>query len=165
VMSDDELLTLLDDADGDFDQVVLSYEDALRYLRRQKLVCRGPIEDAQREQIGQLMRAGKHSAALAHERRTRGVLNRSTRELEPCGYDFVDMIAETKHPLDGSLMSYRCPKCGVAGEMRVARLNVSDAPSVEQHEKLHTHFMRSAHDSHIKRQQLAALRARHPASR
>jgi hypothetical protein len=143
----------------DLETAILSYEDAVRYLRRQKLVCRGPIPDARRAEVTKLLRAGKRDAANALAAEHRGVRNRSTGELEPCGYDYVDMIVETKHPLDGSKLAYQCPKCGVTGELQPAFLNVEDRPSAKAHAALREKFLTKANAAHEARKRVAATRA------
>jgi hypothetical protein len=139
----------------DLETAVLSYADAVRYLRRQKLVCRGPINAEQRAIATKLLRLGKHAAAAEHDAEMRGVRNRSTGALEPCGYDYVDMIVETKHPLDGSRLEYKCPKCGVEGEIQPAFLNIDDRPSAKEHVRLLNKFHVAAHAAHDARKRVA----------
>jgi hypothetical protein len=131
----------------DLETATLSYEDAVRYLRRQKLVCRGPITKEGRELVNFALSRGNREVARKHDAASRGVRNRSTGELEPCGYDFVDMIVDTKHP---------CPKCGVEGELQPAYLNVSDRPSAKAHATLHEKFLTKAKAAHESRTRAAA---------
>ena len=148
VMSDDEVPEDLEEP--------ISYEDALRYLRRQKLVCKGPLPQEHADHAAKLFRQGKVEMAFKVRQLNRGVRNPSTGDLDPCGYDLTDMIEATQHPLDGSEMVYVCPKCGNEGTMRPARFNVLDQPDAAKHRRLHEQFIAQARANQSERLKRAA---------
>jgi hypothetical protein len=133
-----DLRVMADDEIPDDLEAPIAYADALRYLRRQKLICRGPLVagklgiEGARAALTKAVQRGDMKAIDRISREHRGVLNPSTKTLDPCGFDYVDLIESSKHPLDGSELAYRCPKCGVEGVMRPARFNVIDPPKARR---------------------------------
>jgi hypothetical protein len=120
VMHDDEVPENL--------EAPITYENALRFLRRQKLICRGPLAQEHRDHAAKLFKQGRIDAAMSVRFHNRGVRNPSTGDLDQCGFDLTELIEQAEHPLDGSLLEYICPKCGNEGTLRPARFNVSDRP-------------------------------------
>jgi len=148
VMADDEVPEDLEEP--------ISYADALRYLRRQKLICKGPLPQEHADHAAKLFERGKVEMAFKVRALNRGVRNPSTGDLDLCGYDFVDMIEATHHPLDGSVMAYTCPKCGNTGTMRPARFNLIDPPDAAKHKRLHEAFIKQAQFNHAEREKKTA---------